>query len=173
MTSLKFPATFPQEDNPASKDAELMGAIVGGINVRCRCNLTQDRVTERSFHCLPFSPQAVSYRARLHSTLSANVSQLAAKLQEWATTGPAVPAQPLPLTVDSACVVTDESRVEWCSGTAELEIPTVPTTTSELPLIIIVAGASCAVLFLLVLIIVAVVLIVVVVAVRNRRSNTE
>lgn len=101
-----------QANDPTSKDIEISQAVVDNMAPRCGCAFTEDRITDRIFHCFPSSPHTVTYRARLHGTREATVTELIQYIEEWVQEGTAFPVQLQLLTVDSTCDVRVSSFTE-------------------------------------------------------------
>ena len=162
---------YLQSTNTFAKDQDIVSAIVTNVASRCGCDFGSDRLTERVFQC--FSPKEVAYQAQLHGTLQANASQLAALLQDWASSVMSIPVQFLPLSVHNFCAATSSSSLfQQCSQedavTTSTATPPKATTdantsSNQAPIIIAVAVAICATII--------VILIVVVILIIHRNSN--
>ena len=64
-----------------------------------------DRIRNEGFQCFPSSPDAVTYRAELHGTLEASVSDLIEDITQWLSSGALISVQLQRLTIDSSCSV--------------------------------------------------------------------
>ena len=91
---------------------DIVEAIVKFMASRCACVFTADQLTDRVFLCHPSSPQSVTYRAQLHGTLQATVTDLITIIEEWVSSGDVIPVQFLPLKLDGACTSFSSSTVE-------------------------------------------------------------
>ena len=58
-----------------------------------------DRITDEVFRCFPDSPHAVTYRALLHGTTSANSSELISHIEQWMTEGAIIMVQRVLMTI--------------------------------------------------------------------------
>lgn len=78
----------------------------------CECSITSDRITNGVFQCFPASPDAVTYRAKLHGTTSANSTQLISHVEQWTAQGAAINIQQVLLRVDGSCRVAVSALVD-------------------------------------------------------------
>ena len=124
---------------------------------RCSCAFTADQLTDRVFLCHPSSPQSVTYRAQLHGTLQAPVTDLITLIEEWASSGDTIPVQFLPLEVVGACASLSSSTMK-CEGTESTDSGAV------------VAGV---VLLFIVLVVVIVISVSIIIATRIRRAKLK
>ena len=147
---------------------DIVEAIVKFMAGRCACTFTADRLTDRVFLCHPSSPQSVTYQAQLHGTLQAPVTDLITMIEEWASSGDAIPVQFLLLKLDGACASLRSSTVE-CEVTESTEIGEV--TSGGIQSIPVIAGVVVAVVAVMVL--VMVILVSIIITMRMRRAKLK
>ena len=145
---------------------DIVEAIVKFMAGRCACTFTADRLTDRVFLCHPSSPQSVTYQAQLHGTLQAPVTDLITMIEEWASSGDAIPVQFLPLKLDGACASLRSSTVE-CEVTESTEIREVTGGIQSIP---VIAGVVAVVA---VMVLVIVILVSIVITMRMRRAKLK
>ena len=173
---------------------DVVETIVTGVNSACVCGFRVEHVTDRELRCHPASPESVVLQARLLNAPGANVSELYAKLQEWASTNRSFPLQPHPLSLESVCSLAPDTPLEWCAPYTTLNTPPRPTTTSSsvptpqgtisqgtytpttapsgptLPLVTIIVVGSMVFLLALAIIVTLVVVIIALVSCGRRRK---
>ena len=126
-----------QSTDTSAKDQDIIAAIVANVASRCGCDFGNGRLTDRVFQCFPSFPERVAYQAQLHGTLQANASQLAALLQDWASSVVTIPVQFLPLSVHNFCTASSSSPLmQQCpqqdaTSPATATPATLPTTRPE------------------------------------------
>ena len=146
---------------------DIVEAIVKFMAGRCACTFTADQLTDRVFLCHPSSPQSVTYQAQLHGTLQAPVTDLITMIEEWASSGDAIPVQFLPLKLDGACASLRSSTVE-CEVTESTEIGEV--TSGGIQSIHVIAAVVAVVA---VMVLVMVILVSIIITMRMRRAKLK
>ena len=101
-----------QAEDTRVKLESISAAVLENTQELCQCDFTSDRLTDDVFQCFPASPHAVTYRAALHGTASANSAQLISHIEQWTAEGAAVTIQQVLLRVDGSCAVAVSSLVE-------------------------------------------------------------
>ena len=147
-----------------------MDSLVGHVASRCGCGFTEDRITDSVFQCFSSSPQSVTYHAQLHSTLSANVSELFNVLEKWVLSGVIIPVQFLPLTVTSVCAV-DSTPLEDCPND-DVILSTPEPSPSSVPLTTIIAGVAVLV-FVVLTVLLGIILLVCLCSRKRHNSKVD
>ena len=139
---------------------DIVEAIVKFMAVRCTCDFTADRLTDRVFLCHPSSPQSVTYQAQLHGTLQAPVTDLITMMEEWASSGDTIPVQFLPLKLEGVCASFDSTIVECREEKEESGIQSIP----------VIAGV---VAVMAMMVVVIVILVSIIITTRIRRAKLK
>lgn len=163
---------FPQVDDTSSTENAIIQAIVENVGRTCDCTFTEDRITDQMFRCFRSSREAVTYRARLHGTGEATVTELLQDIEAWVQAGP-VNIQLL--TVNRSCAVGIDSfnKSECVSTCEEPVVTTVLEDTDPSPESLPVAAIAGAVGAVAVLIILIVVILVVVAVCKHKDSGQK
>ena len=149
------------------KDMDIVEAIVEFMAGRCACTFTADQLTDRVFMCYSSIPQSVTFRAQLHGTLQAPVTDLITKIEEWASSGDNITVQFLPLTLNGACAYYNSSTEE-CEITELTDIGGGTSGTSQSTAII----AGVVTVFILGVLIILI-LISIFIAIRVRKTKLK
>ena len=142
---------------------DIVAAIVEFMAASCGCDFTADRITDRVFLCPPSSPQSVTYQVQLHGTLQAPVTDLLTMMEEWASSGVAIPVQLLPLKVDGGCASLTSSTVE-CEVTESTQSE--EGSSGQIQIIPVFAGV-------VVVLVGVIVVIVLIITVRQCRAKLQ
>jgi hypothetical protein len=105
--------TYIQAEDTGLKLESIKAAVVDSIRELCQsCGITGDRIANEVFQCFPASPEAVTYRAKLHGTTSTNSNQLISQIEQWTSQGAAINIQQVLLRVDGSCRVAVSALVD-------------------------------------------------------------
>ena len=88
---------------------EIAPAVSNGIDMICRCNFTNDYITDETFVCNEVNPDLIIINGRIISTNDSDSSDLVGDLEEWASSGPTVVVQGKELRVVSSETSSDTS----------------------------------------------------------------
>ena len=103
---------YIQGEDTGLKLESIKAAVMDSTQELCECSITSDRITNGVFQCFPASPDAVTYRAKLHGTTSANSTQLISHVEQWTAQGAAINIQQVLLRVDGSCRVAVSALVD-------------------------------------------------------------
>ena len=104
--------TCMQAEDTGLKLESITAAVLRETQELCQCGFTSDRLTNEVFQCFPVSPEAVTYRAKLHGTISDNSTQLISHMEQWTAEGAAITIQQVLLRVDGSCTVAVSALVD-------------------------------------------------------------
>lgn len=136
---------------------------MNGLQQRCQCSITVERITNAGFRCFPQSPQAVTYRARLHGTPQASVSELLSLVKAWIVSDASIVVQAQLLSPDKNCMVAITSPNE---DECQLDESSEPTGMHVGAII----GGTIG-LFAVITVIVVASVVIIVALVRNHQRN--
>ena len=88
---------------------EIALAVSNGIDMICRCNFTNDYITDETFECDEVNPDLIIINGRIISTNNRDSSDLLGDLEEWVSSGPTVVVQGKELQVVSSETSSDTS----------------------------------------------------------------
>ena len=151
---------YLQTENPSLKDSAIVQAIISNVVRLCGCTLTEDQITERGFQCFPSSPQAVTYRARLHGTGDATVPDLLQYIEDWIQEGATISVQFQRYSVDTTCDVGVNSFTE-----SECKVDSASGSDNTGTIVGVVVGV-----LLVLVIITAVIVLIMLILVRRKRQ---
>ena len=154
---------FLQAEDPSLKDSAMVQAIVSNVVQRCGCAFAENQITERGFQCFPSSPQAVTYRARLHETSDATVPDLLQYIEEWIQDGATISVQFQRYSLDTTCDVRVDSFTESECG--------IDSASDSASVTGVIVGAVVG--MVLVLVIVTAIVVVVMMVLVRRKSKRQ
>ena len=88
---------------------EIALAVSNGIDMICRCNFTNDYITDETFECDEVNPDLIIINGRIISTNDRDSSDLVGDLEEWVSSGPTVVVQGKELRVVSSETSSEDS----------------------------------------------------------------
>ena len=141
------------------------------VNQLCpTCTLTSNHFTSSGFHCFPASPQAVTFRARLHATQTASSSTLLNLISSWTKQGGVLLESGFQASVDGSCSleVSSLDAEECMEG-----VVTTPPLAGGVPGVpaVVVISVSAVVGCLLVLLVALLVSVLIWSACRRRHAS--
>ena len=126
-----------QFSTPAEKITQVTSTVVDNVLAQCEnCGLTTNHITNGAFQCFIQDSHEVTFRARLHASPTATLTQLINYIIHWIETGASVALSGILLSVDRGCDIVIESFSEpECNGQHltkdAITIATTPTTRDE------------------------------------------
>ena len=114
---------------------QVTSTVVDNVLAQCEdCGLTKNHITDGAFQCFMQDSHEVTFRARLHASPTANLTQLINYIIHWIETGASVAISGILLSVDRECDIAIESFSDpECTGhqlTTSQAITTVTTPTT-------------------------------------------
>ena len=113
---------------------QVTSIVVDNVLAQCEdCGLTTNHITNGAFQCFIQDSHEVTFRARLHASPTATLTQLINYIIHWIETGASVALSGILLSVDRGCDIVIGSFSEpECNGqhltTDAITIATTPTT---------------------------------------------
>lgn len=150
--NINFPHVYIQGEDTGLKLESIKAAIMDSTQELCQCGVTSDRITNEVFQCFPASPDAVTYRAKLHGTASANSTQLISHIEQWTAQGAAINVQQVLLRVDGSCRVAVSALVD--DECLKRSVRSDSTNGNDNNIFIISGGVLAAVIVVVVIVIV-------------------
>ena len=146
---------YIQGEDTGLKLESIKAAVMDSTQELCECSITSDRITNGVFQCFPASPDAVTYRAKLHGTTSANSTQLISHVEQWTAQGAAINIQQVLLRVDGSCRVSVSTLVDdECQKRSVRSDSTNGNDNNNIIIFIISGGVLAAVITVVVIVIV-------------------
>lgn len=159
-----------QAEDTGLKLESIKAAVLESTQELCQCGFISDRLTNEVFQCFPASPEAVTYRATLHGTTSANSTQLISHIEQWtAEEAAAITIQQVLLRVDGSCTVAVSSLVDDECQKRNTRSDSEPASSN----VIIISGVALATVIIVVIVVIIVSTVAICIKKSKQKENQE